>query len=580
MTTEEIGYGDGWYEWEYDDYFPFRWMRASARITLPRELLGTARYLSIAASSDIEERGQSLTVAVGDHLVAVLDLLPRWHLYDIEPPGSAQRDDSAGTSHALTLRVNRLFPGAMHPDDPRELGLRVGPLELHDDARRHRKVIDFYECASAEQCAAREEGPGRRVVTGPADRAAVLGQPEDLYGWYEWTFDDCIPYRWMTRTAAVRLPDDMRRRRFGTAPISGAADDLSQVVTISSARAILAEVPLLGSWEYVTFPLPAPDDPPEIRFSVNRAVPMPLRHGGDAGRWPDAMGVRVGPLEAHDDEARYERGRFFLQNAARNEAEFRAGATVLHSFPLALGIDLYGKCNVKPPCVYCLFERAKCDEGDNVNAVVDERTLAEYGSFLTAARSLVNCSIGEPLLHPRLEQIVDFIGSSDKTVEIATNGQAFTPAVVRALAGRRIILCISLDSASAGTYARLRNDRWHDVIAGLTHLRDARAHANGLPIVHMVFMPMRANLHDLERYFKLCRMVSANALVLRPLNYLDNPGIQTDRGGYHFDYAAELLTRDEIAAVVGQCAEYSNRYGVPVANLFDFGMEPQQVSER
>jgi sulfatase maturation enzyme AslB (radical SAM superfamily) len=582
-----IAYRDGWYEWESDDYFPFRWMRAEAAFSLSADAWRSSRYLSIAVSSDMDEGGQTLTIAAGAHVVAELALVPRWHVYDIElpvpPPVGAE--ESAAVLE-LTLHVNRLFPESSHPSDSRVLGVRVGPLDLHSDARRHRKVSDFHDWACREwrdetgaiARTAAGDSPARRPGGSGEDGSAA--QPEDLFGWHPWVFEDHIPHRWMMQGAAVRVSGQLRRgRRFCTLPVSSIRDDLTQVLTISSGAERLAEFPLLGSWEYYTFPMPDSAAGADIRFSLNDVLPAPVCAGASARPVPEGAGARVGPMEFHDDEARYARARAFVDNAVLNEAEYRAGATVLGSFPLALGIDLYGKCNIKPPCVYCLFDGAKADEGENVNAAVDEQTLSEYGPFFHSARSLVNCSIGEPLLHPRFEQILEFIGRNDKMAEIATNGQAFTPSIVQALAGKRIVLCISLDSASAGTYARLRNDRWDDVMAGLTYLRDARFRANGLPMVHMVFMPMRANLHDLERYFRLCRVVAANALVLRPLNYLENPGIETDRGGYHFDYAAELLDELEIRDVVRRCAGYSEKYGVPVANLFDFGVTHEQASD-
>jgi MoaA/NifB/PqqE/SkfB family radical SAM enzyme len=88
----------------------------------------------------------------------------------------------------------------------------------------------------------------------------------------------------------------------------------------------------------------------------------------------------------------------------------------------------------------------------------------------------------------------------------------------------------------------------------------------------MVFMPMRVNRDDLEEYFRLCRAIDADSLVLRPLLYLWNPKIEADRGGYHFDYAQEMLASDELAEIFHRCDEYSQKYGVPVANQFYFGI--------
>lgn len=438
--------------------------------------------------------------------------------------------------------------------------------------------------------------------------ASQLSEPVHGGGWYEWDDADYFSSRWMGLEAQVLVhPDWWRRGRFATLPVLGEVQDGSQVLAVVRDGQPIAEFPVLPGWHVYDFVLPAEatnaDRNPSVVLRVNRLQPAD-HHPSD----PRDLGIRVGTPEVHDDARRHEKARvlsdfcssiaagavigtdhavadaaeqqpsgatasFFERNTALNQREFESGATVLASFPLNLGIDLYGKCNIKPPCVYCQWDDGKAQEGDEVNSVVDDETLRSYGEFFDAARAFINCSIGEPLLHPRLPQILDLLAQHGKLLEIATNGQAFTPATVRALAGRDITLHVSLDAASADTYARLRNDRWHDVLAGLIALRDARRYADWLPRVYMVFMPMRANLRDFEGYFKLCRLVGAHALVLRPLIQFEHTDIKVERGGYHFDYAQELLTRGEVQAVIEQSCVFSTKYGVAVSNQFGFGTE-------
>jgi MoaA/NifB/PqqE/SkfB family radical SAM enzyme len=341
--------------------------------------------------------------------------------------------------------------------------------------------------------------------------------------------------------------------------------DWSQRLTVTHDARVLTDVSLARCWSYCTFAVPAGGDL-ELTLAVNKTVPL-LERGGDRRE----LGVRVGPLRFHDDEAKEAGGRFMRENAELNRREMEAGATVLSSFPTNLGIDLYAKCNIVPACVYCPWDQMKQMEGAAVGAVVDERTFEEWGPFFRGAQTLTNCSFGEPLLHPRLAPVLEFLDRHDKLAQIATNGQAFTPATVAALAGKPVSLFVSLDSASRATYARLRNDRWDDVILGLTYLRDARRRSHGYPRLNMVFMPMRANLHDLENYFQLCRMVAADCLVLRPLLPFEQSGIVVDRGGYRYDYDKELLDRHELEDVFEKAKRWQRKYRVAVSSQFDFG---------
>jgi MoaA/NifB/PqqE/SkfB family radical SAM enzyme len=88
----------------------------------------------------------------------------------------------------------------------------------------------------------------------------------------------------------------------------------------------------------------------------------------------------------------------------------------------------------------------------------------------------------------------------------------------------------------------------------------------------MVFMPMRANRGDLEAYFKLAAEIGADSVILRPLIHLENPEIEADRGGYHFDYAKEMLSRAEMEEVAAEAERLAREYGILVQNQFNFGV--------
>lgn len=161
-------------------------------------------------------------------------------------------------------------------------------------------------------------------------------------------------------------------------------------------------------------------------------------------------------------------------------------------------------------------------------------------------------------------------------MEISTNGQAFTPRTIKALVGKPIYLYISLDAASKETYAKIRNDRWNSIIPNLFRLNRERKKTGNLPKIHMVFMPMKVNKDELEDYFRLCAEIEADALILRPLFYLDNPKIEEDRGGYHFDYKNELLSRQELKEISRKCEEFSKKYKILLANQFSFGLDQKK----
>jgi MoaA/NifB/PqqE/SkfB family radical SAM enzyme len=394
-------------------------------------------------------------------------------------------------------------------------------------------------------------------------------------GWYEEERDDFSRFRWMSESAELELPAGAASRlRYLVLPAFSEFRDFSQILTVRRGERVLAEIPLLDHWNFYGVRLSSEGDAPEapavpvvLTLSLNKLFPFKY-HADDTRH----LGVRIGPPEIHDDGELHRNLQFFHQNSLLNFREMSEGKTVLESFPLNLGIDIYGKCNISPHCVYCLWDSMKKLEGDNINVPFDAATLKGYGPFFTAARTLVNCSFGEPLLHPKFTELMDFCARNKKIVELATNGQALTDRTIKALVGKPVYLYISLDAATRETYAKIRNDRWDEIIPGLRKLGQERRKAGNLPRVFMVFIPMRVNRNDLEEYFKLCLIVGADALVLRPMLYLTEPNIVEDRGGHRFDYAKEMLNRREVEEVIAKAEEYSRTYGVPLASQFDFGL--------
>jgi len=407
-----------------------------------------------------------------------------------------------------------------------------------------------------------------------------MEQPAIDYGrgWNGEERDELLTFRWMEAESSLCVSAaTIAAFRYMRLPVFSEYVDNSQVLSISADGRRLAEWPLIHKWNVYSLDLGAAGagrsgSSVELRLSLNKLLPLKY-HPDD----PRRLGARIAAPEFHNDAEVHAGFLFFHRNALRNREEMVAGKTVLESYPLNLGIDLYGKCNINPPCVYCLWDRMKVLEGEYTDAVVDRAALEGYGPFFQSARTLVNCSFGEPLLHPGLEEILEQVARHGKVLELSTNGQAFTDRTIRALAGKPVYLYISLDAATAETYAKVRNDRWAPIVPNLLKLNEARKQAgNRLPKLFMVFMPMKVNRGDLEAYFRLCRDIEADFLVLRPLLHLWKPKIEVDRGGYHFDYANEMLSREEAEAIIARSAALSKTYGIPVANQYNFGLVPNR----
>ena len=342
-----------------------------------------------------------------------------------------------------------------------------------------------------------------------------------------------------------------------------AFQDLSQELTVTAGERTHRER-LVHGWGQVSMPVPAGAD--HVVLEVNKPFPRAY-YPAD----PRTLAVRLSRPHLHSDPRRHGHIREQHENSVQNLAETLEGRRELRSFPRSLGIDMHGACNVKPPCVYCEWDHNKALEGANVEVPFTRETVRELGEFFERPHTLVNCSIGEPFMMKDFDFLLDDFGDRGKVLELTTNGQILTERNIQKLVGRNIHLYVSLDAATAFTYAKLRNDRFDRILENLRRLIVAKGGKGGLPLVYLVFMPMRVNVHEAEAFVDLCADIGVDRLVLRPLNYSEDIDLDWERDGYRFRYRDELLPFPELVQVSARVAELCSGRGVDLSDQMDFG---------
>ncbi len=374
---------------------------------------------------------------------------------------------------------------------------------------------------------------------------------------------DFVGYLKLPEGEAKLTETDPSAPHFLEISVQSSFHDLSQELTVTAGDTERTR-PLVRGWNIISIPvLPSAAT---FRFSVNKLFPKAY--------YPEDtrnLSVRFRPAILHRDPERHRHVRDQQTNAVANTRELMAGATVLESTPQVLGIDMYGVCNVKPPCVYCAWDANKKLEGDHVHAPFTLETLAEWGQLFERASTLVNCSIGEPFMMKNFDELLDIFGDRGKALEITTNGQVLTDRNIRKLLGRDIHLYISLDAATAETYAKLRNNKWDRLIANLRRLIEAKRGRQGQPRIFAVFMPMRVNVHELDAFFELCADLEVDRVILRPLNFAEESDLNWERGGHVFNYLEQLLPMEELVRVSGRAAALAREHGLDLADQMDFG---------
>lgn len=535
-------FGPGFHEPEFHEGEPFRWMAREAHLEL--EPSPEPRFLELDVSWIDAGDEPTLTLETGsernEHRLAA-----GRNVVSVPLPAGAA---------AVRLGTDRVLTQEAHPGDGRELALRLRHAQVHAEAARHAQA-----CRRQEARLAAARTLSQSLL---AEYRRTAGALRLESGFHDVEVDEGQAFRWMTREAVVVLPP-AQGPRFLELQVSAPFRPLSVQLAMEADGCAAGQADLAAAWNTVSFALPSGTS--RLRLQASR-----WREAGQGGD-PRELAIQVRWPLLHADEARH--GHVVRQHLNRclNYTEMARGEVRLSSTPWKLGIDMVGTCNVKPPCVYCNWDEAKRREGADVSAPFDLDTLGSYGEFFENATELVNCSIGEPFMMKDVDLLLDAFGRRGKLLEVTTNGQILTDANIRKLLGRNAHLYISLDAATPETYARLRNDAFPRLLDNVRRLVQAKGGRGQLPLVYLVFMPMKANLHEVDDFVQLCAELEADRLVLRPLNASEGMDLVWDREGYHYDYQRELLPFDDLVRVSGRVAELCRRLGVELSDQMDFG---------
>ena len=184
---------------------------------------------------------------------------------------------------------------------------------------------------------------------------------------------------------------------------------------------------------------------------------------------------------------------------------------------LAFQIQITSRCNLR--CPLCTKQSFASDwvEGDMEMAVF--RAAAAAFPHL---RQVYIDAWGEPLIHPRLWEMVAMARAAGCSVGITTNGTLIDGETARRLACELDVVGISIDGATAPTYERIRRGaRFEAVVAGVRELVAARraVRPEGLPLISLLFLKRRRNIHELPALVDLAAELGADEVIASNLSF-------------------------------------------------------------
>jgi MoaA/NifB/PqqE/SkfB family radical SAM enzyme len=142
---------------------------------------------------------------------------------------------------------------------------------------------------------------------------------------------------------------------------------------------------------------------------------------------------------------------------------------------------------------------------------------------------------GEPLLHPHFLEMVRICKDHGKHVGFTTNGMFLTEHTARRLVDMQIdIVAVSLAGTTAATHNRIRKGTDLDQITShLERLQTIKAEQDSqTPAVHLAYIMLRSNFHELQETLLLAKRVGAKQVVASNLALIVDPGL-SDEALFH-----------------------------------------------
>ncbi len=201
-----------------------------------------------------------------------------------------------------------------------------------------------------------------------------------------------------------------------------------------------------------------------------------------------------------------------LANRVRITRDFLAKRVFCDGMPIEFSIELTSRCNLQ--CVMCpRDDDAERGLGnmrfDTFRRIIDEAS--EYLEFTYLHLA------GEPLLHPRFAQLIDYAAEKGVKTGLSSNGTVLSPRRAEALIESNLdTLIISIDGVDEQTYEKIRGPKsFNKVVRNTENFLRAKTAAGRGPFTVVQMICMRENQHQAKVFCERWRELGADAVRLK-----------------------------------------------------------------
>ena len=199
------------------------------------------------------------------------------------------------------------------------------------------------------------------------------------------------------------------------------------------------------------------------------------------------------------------------------------GGRLSRDFPSQVIVDVTEVCNLA--CIHCPhseFKKTKHYDARMLDPELNSKMAKEVGREGKGITQYIRyTSNGEPLLHPRIEDMIcDSVKYSGTTVTLTTNGTLLKTNKIESLLDTGIdLIDISIDAFKPETYSRIRvNGDLNSTVSNVLKLLNLREQSKKRTKVVVSFVEQAENTSETRDFEKYWYEKGADYVVIRPLH--------------------------------------------------------------
>lgn len=196
---------------------------------------------------------------------------------------------------------------------------------------------------------------------------------------------------------------------------------------------------------------------------------------------------------------------------------FAVGKDFLFSMPSSIILEPTNACNLH--CICCRKKSEAPEKEGFLDIGSTHNLLKEIGSHLN---SILLNGFGEPLLHPDFCVFLKLFNKELPWAKVRffTNGLLFSDKIIESIILNEVHeIIISLDSATAETYRKIRDADFSLVLQNIRKLNSAKKYfKKSLPLVKASFTIVEENKNELTGFLELLRALDIEPGLIEVVN--------------------------------------------------------------